>query len=62
VEGVDPEKVQEGAFGDVAAALKALAAALERAGWISGVQSQPPAGELQEFREQAPPGESEEKP
>lgn len=61
VEGVDPGKVQEGAFGDVVAALHALAAALERAGWISGVQSQSPVGEQQESREQAPPGESEEK-
>jgi DNA-binding transcriptional MerR regulator len=45
VEGVDPGRVQEESFQGVAAALQALAAALRRAGWISGVQAQSPASE-----------------
>lgn len=57
VEGIEPGKLNEAAFGEVAAALHSLAAALERAGWISGVQSQSPASEQPECRSG---GESEE--
>lgn len=60
VEGVDPGKLNEAAFVDVAAAMQSLAAALARAGWIPGIQLQSPASEQPESGRSA--GESEVNP